>query len=218
MAEHLKLHPKKATRGQGDAIVFDISQDQGRSLSDILPRKTQIKKLASMSKVFAFVTGIIHGMPDLFEENISLKDLEVYLGRSSLEQVANRWSKHFNERDHLYGIVCCQVPEDTIERIEEGCVKIFKRLHSNDILCISNKSVASAGRSSSGVTVIYLTFCVDKRLKEKPAITSKDIDRIANYIDEESSGEYRFTEIESSMRRLKKHSDKVKLVWHQDHR
>lgn len=126
---------------------------------------------AKIASALSRVIKAIHGLADLHKnKKVSLKQIEVYLGRSSdlPKHLKLRWQQHRNEKKHQHGIVLFKCEPDQAEYLEEIGIRVVRKLKGYNTLCVGNVNIRDkAGRppDSSSTAVIYMTW----RTKSKPA-------------------------------------------------
>lgn|SRR5574340_615682 len=195
------------------AYIIDDA-DEDRVLEGIEAAPQYGKKVAGAIKR---TIKVIHGLDALLKRR-ELRDLEVYLGRSSDDptQVLGRWVAHRRERGHKYAAVLFTCEADRAAKLEGLANKVLKKLKVYDALCVGNANTAGDGRGRKPgrpLAVIYMTWGENT---ENNGFGKADIDiirRVAEETYHEAGGFVTKKQLEGGLRTIKRMTHKARLRW-----
>ncbi len=188
--------------------------DENRVLEGIEAAPQYGKKVAGAIKR---AIKVIHGLDALFNR-LELRDLEVYLGRSSDDptQVLGRWEQARKKHRHKYAAILFTCEADRASKLEGLANKVLKKLKAHGALCVGNANTAGDGRGRKPgrpLAVIYMTWGENTG---NNGFGKADIDIIRRVTEEtyhEAGGFVTKKQIEGGLRTIKRMTLKARLRW-----
>lgn len=158
--------------------VLDLSD-----LSSLTTSRADLEELLATAPLYegdirpviSRVIAMIHGLPDLYRGNISLSDIQIYLGRSTTKTLLQRYKYSASKHQHVGAAVVCLCSPDIVGFIELIGIRIITALKERGALCVGNVNIKNAlagntaDREDGGV--VYMTWGRlrgDIRFKAKP--------------------------------------------------
>jgi hypothetical protein len=188
--------------------------DENRVLEGINAAPQYGKKVAGAIKR---TIAVIHGLDTLFNR-LELRDLEVYLGRSSDDpaQVLGRWEQARKKHRHKYAAMLFTCEANRAAKLEGLANKVLKKLKAYDALCVGNANTAGDGRGRKPgrlLAVIYMTWGENA---EKNGFGKADINIIRHVAEEtyhEAGGFVTKKQLEGGLRTIKRKTYRARLHW-----
>ena len=162
-----RIYEKSNTKKSDNGLAaYDLSSGLSAKVLLDLKLNTIFDGEKNNKEIMDLITSTIHGIPSLFED-VELQHLQIYLGKSSIDQVHNRAKLHWDEKDAPYFIPIIKLKTKQISYIEKLGLKYLSYLDKKGRLCFGkllNESIGSQGRkSNSNYHIIYIAFRIDQK-------------------------------------------------------
>lgn len=209
---------KLATRAsKGAKPVFDIEYFTEEDLDEVFSDLPRIKKFSSL---FEEITRTIHAIPTIFEDELELSHVKMYLGRTAYLVETNK--RHFNTKKLPYIIPVAVVKTDNVKSFEKWGISLIQKLQSHEVLCCGDCLNDPAGSQgplpSSDESIIYIAFGFNKNLRSD--IAKKEFaKKFANWLEieglfDEENYQDKTEDLESALEIIAKPGERLKLFWH----
>ena len=118
---------------------------------------------------------MIHGIPSSYqEEDFSVPQMEVYIGCARSDRLFQRFSSHFSEKKHEFGVIVGACNSNQADYLESTGIKLLKKIEKTGKLCVRNASVIGYKNDGNDeLTLIYMTWKIDRRKGEEWVAPSK---------------------------------------------
>ncbi|PIP94080.1 MAG: hypothetical protein COW00_11790 [Bdellovibrio sp. CG12_big_fil_rev_8_21_14_0_65_39_13] len=126
----------------------------------------------------------IHSIPRRCENIQTSKGLEIYIGVTSDIGFYDRILSHLKTKGHSFFVILGRVPIERSKSFEKHAIRLFKKLHDSECLCVSNKSnIGYCRKTAKGLTldtaIFYMTF------KMNPKLGDEIPNRMSKYVKNE---------------------------------
>ncbi len=147
----------------------------------------------NIGPVIRRIIEMIHGIPGLYPR-VELADIQVYLGRSTINRLQSRYKHSMKKHDHVGAAVICRCDPRVVDQIERAGIRVINGLKRRGALCVGNVNVAddSRGRNADPEDggILYMTWgeCVNgNEFQGKPttAVIRTVASEVSNRLAEE---------------------------------
>lgn len=210
-------YKKAETRSSESGIpVFDMEYVLREDIEDAEPYE-----VADFRGAVELISEVIHFIPNLFREKISVEHLKIYLGRSSENGLYHRWDSHYKGKDLPYAVPVCVLENMSVNEVERFGLRLLRFLERERGLCfgeLMNEKGGSPGREPSGDPMLYLCFGVDKRIRRMEGFNEEELDLAVGHLYFDLERQVPQDEIRASLRATRKESKMQRLYWHKSSR
>lgn len=138
-----------------DLYVARLHDVTRADVEKMVPRTAGVR--SDFRAAIGLVVRAIHDLPRLLPDR-GMENIEVYLGRSTEDELLRRWAEHRDEKQHDHGIVLFRTFTAQVELFEQLALEVLKRLHDRRVLCVRNIVPRSIGNlPDAGHALIYMT-------------------------------------------------------------
>jgi hypothetical protein len=112
------------------------------------------------------VVRVIHSIPK-FDSSRSMDRLTIYLGRSTLDNVGDRFNDHHINRGHDQGVILFRTKGAFVRNLEVLGIAVIDALRNRNMLCVANVDRSGFGPEPKpgNEACIYLTWGTTTRVQ-----------------------------------------------------